>query len=337
MLFTQRLILRPWTEQDAEDLYTYASDPAVGPITGWPPHRSAAESLFVIQNVLAVPETYAICMRTDGKAIGSISIKLGEQTDFTDREDECEIGFWLGKPFWGNGIMPEAAKEILRHAFVDLSMRRVFCGYYDGNLRSKRVQEKLGFQYQCTIPDAQVPMLHETRIEHVTAITKEEWQAQSEDYIHDLRRLTGNRKLILNCAGCVVEKDGRILFQRRSDNGEWSLVGGLLELGETYAQAAKREVREETGLAVELDAFLGIYHNHSMLWPSGDRAHTLGAYYAAHIVSGALQTDAESLELRFFAPDEIPKLFAEDHRAAVKAYLSGVRYPIPEENAQENP
>ena len=134
MLFTQRLILRPWTEQDAEDLYTYASDPAVGPITGWPPHRSAAESLFVIQNVLAVPETYAICLRTDGKAIGSISIKLGEQTDFTDREDECEIGFWLGKPFWGNGIMPEAAKEILRHAFVDLSMRRVFCGYYDGNL-----------------------------------------------------------------------------------------------------------------------------------------------------------------------------------------------------------
>ncbi len=152
------------------------------------------------------------------------------------------------------------------------------------------------------------------------------------DYIHGLRRIIGNRKIILNCAGAVIEKDGKILFQRRSDNGKWGLIGGLLELNETYAEAAVREIREETGLEVQLDAFLGIYHNHAMVWANGDRAHTLGAYYLAHITGGTLRLDEESFELKFCGRDEIPPLFAEDHRAALDAYYRGVRYPIPEEN-----
>ena len=51
---TERLILRPWVESDAEELYRYASDPDVGPIAGWPAHTSVAQSLDVIRNVLSV-------------------------------------------------------------------------------------------------------------------------------------------------------------------------------------------------------------------------------------------------------------------------------------------
>ena len=63
----------------------------------------------------------------------------------TDKDDECELGYWLGKPFWGQGIMPEAVKEMIRHAFEDLDMQKIWIGYYEGNTKSKRVQEKCGF------------------------------------------------------------------------------------------------------------------------------------------------------------------------------------------------
>ena len=108
--------------------------------------------------------------------MGSIGLKVGEATDLTDREDECELGYWLGVPYWGRGIMPEAAKEMLRHAFEDLGMKKVWCGYYDGNDKSRRVQEKCGFQYQRTKENVEVPLLGEIRIEHITCMTAEEWQ-----------------------------------------------------------------------------------------------------------------------------------------------------------------
>ena len=180
MLETKRLILRRREESDAENLYEYAKDPDVGPIAGWPPHQSVAESLDVIRDVFNGAEAYAICFKSDGKAIGAIELKLNGHTDLTERDDECELGYWLGKPFWGQGIMPEAAREMLRHAFMDLSMQKVWCGYYDGNTKSKRVQEKCGFCYQWTTKDVDVPLMHEKRTGHVNLITKDMWLQQEE-------------------------------------------------------------------------------------------------------------------------------------------------------------
>lgn len=180
LLKTERLILRGWNESDVDDLYKYASDPDIGPIAGWPTHQSVEESLDIIKNVFSDKETYAICLKEDGKAIGAIGLKLGEQTDLTDRDDECEIGYWLGKPFWGQGIMPEAVKEILRYAFEDLTMNKVWCGYYEGNTKSKRVQEKCGFKYQWKSENVDVPLMHETRTGHVSMMTKEDWLEMQE-------------------------------------------------------------------------------------------------------------------------------------------------------------
>lgn len=64
-------------------------------------------------------------------------------TDMTNKEDECELGYWLGKPFLGRGYMPEAAKELIRYGFEELKMSIIWCKYYDGNDKSKRVQENL--------------------------------------------------------------------------------------------------------------------------------------------------------------------------------------------------
>ena len=152
------------------------------------------------------------------------------------------------------------------------------------------------------------------------------------DYIHGLRPLIGHRKIILNAATTIIERDGKILLQRRADNGKWGLIGGLLEMNETYQEAALREAREETGLEVQLESFLGIFHNHNMVWSNGDAAHVVTAFFTASIVSGTPRIDEESYELRFFSRDELPELFAEDHRAALEAYYQGVRYPLLNEN-----
>ena len=173
---TERLILRHWEDSDAEDLFKYASDPDVGPIAGWPPHQSINESRDVIRNVLGGKEAYAICQKEDGRAIGAIELKLNGHTDMTDRDDECELGYWLGKSFWGQGIMPEAVREILRHAFEECGMKKVWCGYYEGNNKSKRVQEKTGFKYQWKSENVDVPLMHEKRTGHVSLMTKEDWE-----------------------------------------------------------------------------------------------------------------------------------------------------------------
>ena len=176
MLETERLILRRWEKNDAESLYEYAKDPDVGPIAGWPAHRSIEESRDVIKNVFNGKEAYAICLKTDNKAIGAIELKLNGYTDMTERDDECELGYWLGKPFWGQGIVPEAVKEMLRHAFEEIGMTTVWVGYYEGNAKSKRVQEKCGFRYRWKSEDVDVPLLHEKRTGHVSSMTRDQWQ-----------------------------------------------------------------------------------------------------------------------------------------------------------------
>ena len=173
---TERLILRPWREDYAESLYKYASDPEVGPKAGWPPHTSVEDSRQIIRQVLSVPETYAVCLKESGEAVGSVGLKMGDATDMTDRADECELGYWIGRPFWGQGLIPEASRELLRHAFEDLNMQAVWCGYYDGNTKSRRVQDKLGFVYHHTTEGLEVRLMNEIRTGHVMLMTRETWE-----------------------------------------------------------------------------------------------------------------------------------------------------------------
>ena len=177
-LETERLLFRRWEESDAEILFEEAGNPEVGPPAGWQPHKNVEESLEIIRNVLNGPEAYAICLKENGKPIGTIELRLKDNTDMTDKDDECELGYWLAREFWGQGIMPEAAQELLRHAFEDLGMTKVWCGYYDGNNKSKRVQEKCGFTYQWTTEGLEVKQMNEIRTGHVNMLTKEEWKAK---------------------------------------------------------------------------------------------------------------------------------------------------------------
>ena len=181
MIETERLVLRPWEESDAEECFKYARDPQVGPIAGWNAHKSVEESRLIIRTVLSAPESYAVVLKQTGLPIGSIGLMFAGATSLTDRADECELGYWLGVPYWGQGLMPEAVKALLRHAFTDLGMKKVWCGYYDGNDKSKRVQEKCGFTYSHTIEDSFVPQMNERRRAHVMSLSKEDWAGCSKE------------------------------------------------------------------------------------------------------------------------------------------------------------
>ena len=141
---TERLILRPWQESDALECFKYATDPNVGPEAGWKVHTSLENTLDIIKNGLMVDETYAICLKETNLPIGSIGLN-----DRSDNKDyyEKELGFWIGAPHFRKGYGYEAAVAIIRHAFCDLRVDRLICKYFEGNLKSQKLQEKLGFKF----------------------------------------------------------------------------------------------------------------------------------------------------------------------------------------------
>lgn len=175
VLETERLLLRPWDVSDAEELYKYASDPKVGPIAGWQPHKDAEDSKNIICTVLSDPETYAIVLKETGKPIGSIGLLFEGHGNMPLKPQEVEIGFWLGVPYWGKGLMTEATREILRHSFEDLEYTKVWCGYYNDNVRSKRVQEKCGFTYEYSQENHYCELMDDYRTMHLNSIMRDEW------------------------------------------------------------------------------------------------------------------------------------------------------------------
>lgn len=174
---TERLILRPWSTADAEELYKYAKDPLVGPAAGWQPHTSVENSREIIDAVLSAPETYAVVLKETGKPVGSIGIMFDDCGSLPMRDGEAEIGYWIGVPYWGQGLIPEAVRALLKRCFRELDCTVVWCGYFDGNDKSRRVQEKCGFQYHHTDVCTRA-MDGERRTEHFTRITRDEWDGR---------------------------------------------------------------------------------------------------------------------------------------------------------------
>ncbi len=174
-LETPRLILRPFRDEDRDDLYAYARDPRVGPPAGWPPHKSPQESLEIIRTVFAAPRTFAMELRETGRVVGSAGLVDQHHPELPGRDDE--LGYALSAAYWGRGLATEAAEALLRWSFEDLGLDTVWCVHYEGNQRSRRVMEKCGFRFQFS-READVPLLGERRLEHHWALATGEWLAR---------------------------------------------------------------------------------------------------------------------------------------------------------------
>lgn len=144
-LETERLILRPFTKDDAEGLFNYASNPNVGPHAGWKPHANVAESQEVLEEIFLVNQSWAIINKDNEKLIGSICLEPDRRRPGVASK---EIGYSLAEEFWGKGIMTESAKEVIRYAFEEMNLDILAICTGPTNERSARVIEKCGFKYE---------------------------------------------------------------------------------------------------------------------------------------------------------------------------------------------
>lgn len=143
---------------------------------------------------------------------------------------------------------------------------------------------------------------------------------ENKDYIKWIRGKVGHEKIIIVYAGgCIFNKNGEVLLQKRADCNKWGFPGGAVELGETPEMAAKREVKEETGLEIEVQKLIGIYTDSDVVYPNGDKAHSICICYEMSVVGGELSCDEnETLELKYFSLDDMPELFCKQHEELLR-------------------
>ncbi|MBO0844378.1 MAG: NUDIX domain-containing protein [Nocardioides sp.] len=145
------------------------------------------------------------------------------------------------------------------------------------------------------------------------------------DYYNDPAAPPVN-SLVPAASAIVVDDNGRIVLHRRQDNNMWALPGGKMEYGETLAGCAVREVKEETGLDVEVTGIVGIYSDpkHVFAYDDGEVRQEFSICLLTRIVGGELAVSDESFEVAFHDPDQVASLpMVDSIRLRVTDYLSG--------------
>lgn len=142
---TERLILRPWKESDADSLFKYASDPYVGPRAGWPPHRSVEESIHVINTIFSMDGMWAVELKETSEVIGSVGYLTSSYANLEIGEDECEVGYWIARPYWNKGICTEALSAVVDCCFNEKGFKVLWGDFFPENPASGKVMEKCGF------------------------------------------------------------------------------------------------------------------------------------------------------------------------------------------------
>ncbi|MGI8608424.1 MAG: NUDIX domain-containing protein [Candidatus Dormibacteria bacterium] len=139
------------------------------------------------------------------------------------------------------------------------------------------------------------------------------------DYFNDPAAPRPN-SIVPAASAVVTDDDGRILLQRRTDSGSWSLPGGAMELGETLRQTVIREVYEETGLTVEPTRLVGVYSDPRFVvaFSDGEVRQQFSLCFACRILSGEIRVSSESTEVRFVSPSDLEGL---DIQASIRVRL----------------
>ncbi|MFF2039423.1 NUDIX domain-containing protein [Kitasatospora sp. NPDC058170] len=129
------------------------------------------------------------------------------------------------------------------------------------------------------------------------------------EYYDDPEAPKPNR-LVVAASAVVTDDAGHILLQRRTDSGLYAMPGGTMDLGESLPGTAVREVREETGLDVEITGLVGTYTDprHVIAYADGEVRQQFNVCFTARITGGELRISDESTDLRFVAPDDIARL-----------------------------
>jgi len=149
-LQTERLVLRAFTREDALDVQRLAGAREIARMTLLIPHPyadgAAEEWISTHRPAYEVGEhvTFAVVLREEGTLVGSITLGLNP------RDDNAELGYWIGVPYWGRGYCTEAAREMVRYGFEELGLHRIHASHFGSNPASGRVMQKVGMRYEGT-------------------------------------------------------------------------------------------------------------------------------------------------------------------------------------------
>lgn len=140
-LETPRLRFRPWRDYDAEALFRYASDPEVGPRAGWPPHKSVEESLSVIRDIFSNGHTWALELKETGEPVGCMGYYAFGESNIDIGEDDAELGYWIARPYWNQGLCTEALRAMVSWCFDVKGFQVLWSDFFVDNPASGRVME----------------------------------------------------------------------------------------------------------------------------------------------------------------------------------------------------
>lgn len=147
------------------------------------------------------------------------------------------------------------------------------------------------------------------------------------EWVKSLRDIIGTDLVVMPAASAIIsDENGRVLLQLRSDNGKWGVPGGGIDPGEEPAQAAIREVYEETGLHVEVIRLVGVFGGKFQVksYPNGDKVAYVSVTFECRVIGGEINPDPEeSRDVRWFSIDELPPEFVKVHRRRITAWQSG--------------
>ncbi|MEW6491606.1 MAG: GNAT family N-acetyltransferase [Cyanobacteriota bacterium] len=147
-LQTQRLILRPFTLADAPDVQHLAGDREIAAMTLMIPHpyEDGIAEEWIKTHPKAFEEGaavhFAIVLRQTGELCGAIGLGINKENN------NAEIGYWIGKPYWGQGYCTEAAKAVLQYGFEVIGLHRIHAAHFLHNPASGRVMRKIGMSYE---------------------------------------------------------------------------------------------------------------------------------------------------------------------------------------------
>ena len=272
-LLTARLRMRPLVASDAEPLRALLDDWDVVRLTAAIPHPYTLDHAhhFIAEQDRRRAEGKGVALALERTLDGALAGVLGFGLE---RDGTPELGYWLGRAFWNQGLATEAVHRLVRHLFDTLGYNRVWASFHPDNQASKRVLEKAGLCYH-GVESCAMPARGQSVAAPLFALKKGDWQMT--------RAL---RPTLLVAAAALVDADGRVLVASRPTGktmaGLWEFPGGKVHEGETPEAALVRELEEELGVDVTQSCLAPLaFASHDY-----DTFHLLMPLYVARVWKG---------------------------------------------------
>lgn len=317
VLYTERLMLRPFEERDYDDVLRIVSDEdTVRYMYYWGRPGSTPESdakRFIYEHAIAGWQAEPVRMREFALVLRGTDTVIGDASIEYIDDRRAEIGWILDKAYRGQGYATEAGERLLRFGFEELGFTGIIACCDERNTASSDVMKRLGMRlYQLNVGARPAKLDGICGNEAIYMLDKSAWWWRTyggDSYVKKARSKLGHDLLVFAGACAFVVKDGKMLLQKRRDDGKWSNHGGCVEPGEDTRETVIRELYEETGLRAKSLVLIGTYTGMDRFhtYPNGDMSWIIDTAYLCTDFEGKIKPQqSEVAGLAWFPLDLLP-------------------------------